>query len=158
MQADEDTSPAKGKKKDPVPSKLGHKFSKRPRMTCPIWLVSGAPAAVKLFDWQSVSRGTPALDLAYTLSGSLAVCDRRAWQEDLTDFCELSKWETYSLDQLQEDYRKALLWPLVWAGMLGRARRLRPRDSRPARSPETSSPWARRGICEQPWMKGALTV
>ena len=30
-QADEDTSPAKGKKKDPVPAKLGHKFWKRPQ-------------------------------------------------------------------------------------------------------------------------------
>eukprot|EP00913_Durusdinium_trenchii_P033985 g31812.t1 len=76
---------------------------------------------VKLFDWQNVSRGGGALDLAYTLSGSLSVCDRRAWQEDLLaqylqEFCQLSG-SSYSLDELKDDYRKALIWPLVWAAL-----------------------------------------
>lgn len=76
---------------------------------------------VKLFDWQSVSLGTPALDLAYTLSGSLSIDDRREWQEELMrsyfkHFCQLSNCE-YSLRELREAYVTALLWPLLWAAV-----------------------------------------
>ena len=61
------------------------------------------------------------MDLAYTLSGSLAVRDRRAWQEDLLalylqTFCGLSGI-SYSLEQLTADYQCALVWPLVWAAL-----------------------------------------
>merc|ERR1712039_598840 len=62
-----------------------------------------AGPGVKLFDWQAVSRGAGAMDLAYTLSGSLTVCDRRAWQEELLalylqTFSDLSG-SVYSLEQ-----------------------------------------------------------
>lgn len=76
---------------------------------------------VKLFDWQNVTRGTGALDLAYTLSGSLAVSDRREWQDDLLAlyrqvFCDVSG-TSYPMERLRDDYRNALIWPLVWAAL-----------------------------------------
>lgn len=76
---------------------------------------------VKLFDWQNVTIGTGALDLAYTLSGSLSVSDRREWQDDLLAlyrqvFCHVSS-TSYPMEHLRDDYRKALIWPLVWAAL-----------------------------------------
>ena len=76
---------------------------------------------VKLFDWQSVSLGAPAMDLAYTLSGSLSINERREWQEELIKiyfehFQQLSGCP-YSLGELREAYAKALLWPLLWAAV-----------------------------------------
>lgn len=80
-----------------------------------------AGPGIKLFDWQAVSYGAGAMDLAYTLSGSLAVEDRRAWQSELLalylqTFCDLSG-SSYSSEQLTADYQCALLWPLVWAAL-----------------------------------------
>lgn len=76
---------------------------------------------LKLFDWQSVSLGAGALDLAYTLSGSLTITDRRAWQDELLNlyhqtFCSLGG-SSMTLEQLKADYRRALVWPLVWAAL-----------------------------------------
>ncbi|OLQ01730.1 Ankyrin-3 [Symbiodinium microadriaticum] len=76
---------------------------------------------LKLFDWQNVTRGTGALDLAYTLSGSLSVSDRREWQDDLLAlyrqvFCDVSG-TSYPMERLRDDYRNALIWPLVWAAL-----------------------------------------
>ncbi|WP_200958719.1 phosphotransferase [Nocardioides sp. Root190] len=43
-----------------------------------------------LYDWQSIGRGSWALDVAYALSAALTIEDRRAWERDLIElYCDL---------------------------------------------------------------------
>ncbi len=79
-----------------------------------------APPAVVL-DWQGVASGAAAVDVALFVYGSLDVAERRAAEDDL-----LRRYHAllvdhgvtgYSLGQLRDDCRLALLWQL--AGTVG---------------------------------------
>ena len=89
----------------------------------------GEPPAVTVIDWQSVARGPAVVDLSLFMVGSLSAADRRASEFDL-----LSRYHQllvehgvreYSFDDLQADYRLALLWQL--AGTVGWLARIEPR-------------------------------
>ncbi len=77
------------------------------------------PAVV--LDWQSVSRGAAAVDVALFVFGSLAVEDRRMAEEGLLRRYHALLVEHgvggYSLERLRDDCRSALLWQL--AGTVG---------------------------------------
>ena len=76
-------------------------------------------APVAALDWQGCLREKAVADLAYFLSGSIPIEDRRTHERDL-----IAKWhETlvhggvsdYSAEQAWEDYRRAILymWTIV---------------------------------------------
>ena len=79
-----------------------------------------------LVDWQIVMKGPGAFDLAYMLSGSVTVDDRRAWQEDLVARHHAglvaAGVEGYSAAQARDDFRVcgalAWCWPVVAIGSL----------------------------------------
>jgi Phosphotransferase enzyme family len=48
------------------------------------WYLIG-PGGMGLYDWQLMTRGTWALDVAYALSSALTVDDRRSWERDLIE-------------------------------------------------------------------------
>ena len=48
------------------------------------WYLTG-PNGMGLYDWQLITRGTWALDVAYALSSALTVQDRRSWEKDLIE-------------------------------------------------------------------------
>lgn len=48
------------------------------------WYLIG-PKGMGLYDWQLITRGTWALDVAYALASALTVQDRRAWERDLIE-------------------------------------------------------------------------
>lgn len=76
---------------------------------------------VTILDWQSISRGAAAIDVALFLFGSLSIEQRRAvGQELLARYHALLVAQGvsgYSLQQLLDDCRLALLWNL--AGTVG---------------------------------------
>jgi len=89
-------------------------------------------APVAALDWQGVLREKAVADLAYFLSGSLPVEERRAHERDL-----IAKWhETlvhggvsdYSGEQAWEDYRRAILY--VWTIVVVIAGTLDPSNER----------------------------
>jgi hypothetical protein len=79
-----------------------------------------------LVDWQIVMKGPGAFDLAYMLSGSVTVEDRRAWQDGLITQHHAGLVRAgvggYALDQAREDFRVcgmlAWCWPVVAIGSL----------------------------------------
>lgn len=77
--------------------------------------------SVVVLDWQTVSVGPPAADLAFFLCDSLTVEDRRAAEATLLErYVMLLRAHgicTYSLEQLRTDCTRALL--LLLAGMVG---------------------------------------
>jgi hypothetical protein len=77
--------------------------------------------SAKVIDWQSVSRGLAAVDLATFIVGSLDAPTRRAAEIDLLrryhDTISDAGVTNYSFDQLLTDMRRALLWQL--AGTVG---------------------------------------
>jgi hypothetical protein len=85
---------------------------------------SAAPFA--LVDWQIVMKGPGAFDLAYMLSGSVTVEDRRAWQDGLIAQHHAGLVRAgvggYALDQARDDFRVcgmlAWCWPVVAIGSL----------------------------------------
>jgi hypothetical protein len=83
-------------------------------------IFDGRGRSVTVLDWQTVSLGSPAWDVAMFLSGSLSVADRRAAERDLLDryVSQLSSHgvSDYSLEELGQEYRLALL--VLLAGTL----------------------------------------
>ena len=79
-----------------------------------------------LVDWQIVMKGPGAFDLAYMLSGSVTVEDRRAWQYDLIARHHAGLVAAgvggYTAAQAREDFRVcgalAWCWPVVAIGSL----------------------------------------
>jgi Ecdysteroid kinase-like family len=77
-------------------------------------------------DWQICSRNGGAFDLAYFLSQSLPVSDRRAHEHHLVDMYHrelcASGVDDYPIDDLWRDYRRAVLfcfcYPMTTAGQL----------------------------------------
>jgi thiamine kinase-like enzyme len=70
--------------------------------------------AVAAVDWQGILRAKAVQDLAYLLSGSVPIEDRRTHERDL-----IARWHDtlveggvtdYSMDQAWEDYRRAVLY------------------------------------------------
>jgi hypothetical protein len=81
-------------------------------------LLFGRDGRVSAVDWQTVTVGLPARDLAYVIGTSLTVADRRAAEADLVrDYWEelLRRGVTsYSLDECFDDYRLGMLQcPLI---------------------------------------------
>jgi len=78
----------------------------------------GEPS-VTVIDWQIVSRGRGAFDLAYFVTGSVAPADRRAWESDLLRLYHSllisGGVKGYSFEQLLEDYRRSVLFTLLYA-------------------------------------------
>jgi thiamine kinase-like enzyme len=74
---------------------------------------AGDDRSVTVLDWQTVSVGSPAWDVAMFLSGSLGIEDRRAAEPELLDRYVrlLSKHgvRDYSVEDLGLEYRLALL-------------------------------------------------
>ncbi len=83
-----------------------------------VFSAPGAPRPVTLLDWQTVSSGPPAWDLAMFLAGSLTVEDRRTAEAGLFDryltHLSAAGVTDYSLERLRLDYRYGLL--LLFAG------------------------------------------
>ena len=83
-----------------------------------VFSTAGAARPVTLLDWQTVSSGPPAWDLAMFLVGSLTVEDRRTDEAGLLDryLTRLSAdgATVYPLERLRLDYRYALL--MLFAG------------------------------------------
>jgi hypothetical protein len=107
------------------------------------WYVSKS-GEMGLNDWQCLCRGHWSRDLAYVLSTSLSISDRRAWERDLI---------AYYLDRLQaaggprsgfdfawRHYRAQLLGALAWwTGTLGQ-----PSGKQDMQPPEVSLEFIRR--------------
>lgn len=70
------------------------------------WYIA-AGGAMRLADWQLISRGDWVWDVTYTLSTSLAVENRRAWEKDLIRFY---------LDKLHQAGAPALDFNDAWDG------------------------------------------
>ena len=92
-------------------------------------LGSGRPVTV--LDWQTVSVGSPAWDVAMFLSGSLSIADRRAAEPDLFEryATHLSAHgvDGYSVEDLRLEYRLALL--VLLAGVVNWLSALDPKDA-----------------------------
>jgi Protein of unknown function (DUF1679) len=86
----------------------------------------GADRAVTVLDWQTVSLGSPAWDLATFLVGSLSVEDRRAAEEEMlcryVSLLARNGVHDYSVEDLRLDYELALLvlftGTVVWCAAL----------------------------------------
>jgi phosphotransferase family enzyme len=80
----------------------------------------GRGRSVTVLDWQTVSHGSPAWDVAMFLSGSLSVADRRAVEGELLGHyvSQLSGHgvSDYSLEELRQECRLALM--VLLAGTL----------------------------------------
>lgn len=79
---------------------------------------AGDAGGVVAVDWQTVSLGLPARDLAFLLGTSLSVEDRRAGEDDLVAAYHAALQAEgvagYTLDQCHDDYRFGLLQgPLI---------------------------------------------
>ena len=84
---------------------------------------------VMLIDWQNVSLGSPALDLAYLLAGSLTVAQRRDLEDSLLKFyiqeriANQARLEVRGIScpapptaaVFRVQYEVSCLWPVVWA-------------------------------------------
>ena len=80
---------------------------------------------VLFLDWQNISLGPEAMDIAYLLSGSFTVEDRRKYEDILLEeyinemkrFSEENNLDTIipELKDLKRRYQISLLWPVVWA-------------------------------------------
>jgi hypothetical protein len=81
----------------------------------------GDERPVIVLDWQTVSVGPPALDVAFFLSDSLAVEERRAAETTLLEqyvtLLAAHGVRDYSVEELRTDYGRALLLRLV--GVIG---------------------------------------
>lgn len=66
-----------------------HKFAPRTLLHSDVhsrnWYLIGQ-RGMGLYDWQLITRGTWALDVAYALSSALTVNDRRSWEKELIEF------------------------------------------------------------------------
>jgi thiamine kinase-like enzyme len=75
--------------------------------------------ALSVVDWQIISRGPAAFDLAYFMTGSVKPADRRAWETELLHEYHKSLEEggvsNYSFEQLHEDYRRSVLFCFLYA-------------------------------------------
>ncbi len=73
---------------------------------------------VTLIDWQGAGSGPPAFDLAYFLSQSLTVADRRAYEDELLDFYRAELADAgvaLSSDEVRAGYGASLHYGLVVA-------------------------------------------
>ena len=91
-----------------------------------------------LNDWQCFCRGHWSRDLAYCLSTSLAIADRRAWERELIayylDRLQASGGPRIEFDFAWRHYREQLLGALAWwTGTLGQ-----PRSKQDMQPPEVS--------------------
>jgi len=85
-----------------------------------------ADGSLSVVDWQICYRSAAATDLAYFMSQSLAVADRRAHEADIVgsyyEALVAGGVEGYSLDDLWRDYRRGILfcfcYPVSTAGQL----------------------------------------
>jgi thiamine kinase-like enzyme len=84
-----------------------------------LFFAGGSEPSVTVIDWQIVSRGRGAFDLAYFVTGSVSPADRRAWEPDLLHLYHAllaeGGVEGYSFAQLTEDYRRSVLFTLLYA-------------------------------------------
>jgi hypothetical protein len=75
--------------------------------------------SLSVVDWQIISRGTGAFDLAYFMTGSVAPADRRAWEMDLLHeyhrSLQTAGIKDYTFEQLYEDYRRSVLFSFLYA-------------------------------------------
>ncbi len=77
---------------------------------------SGGAVPLAVVDWQTVSTGSPMLDVAYFLTTSLLPEDRRAHEEELLNFYldELRQYQqSFRVEQMQREYRRYTLQPIV---------------------------------------------
>ena len=80
-------------------------------------------------DWQITSNGPSAFDLAYLMTGSLSVADRRRHQDDLLGLHHQILMDggvsNYALKQAREEYRHCAMlawcWPVIAVGSLDMA-------------------------------------
>jgi aminoglycoside/choline kinase family phosphotransferase len=81
--------------------------------------VEGVGDGMALVDWQLVSRGSGAFDVAYFLSGNLRPDVRRAAEKDLLQFYVTTLREhgvqNYGFEQCFEEYRFSTLFCLLYA-------------------------------------------
>ncbi|MGY4103766.1 phosphotransferase [Nocardia sp. R16R-3T] len=82
------------------------------------WYPSPDDGQLRLGDWQIVSRGDPAFDLALALSTSLTVEDRRAWERDLIKLyieeVAARGGPHLTFDEAWDRYRTQLFLVLAW--------------------------------------------
>ncbi len=75
--------------------------------------------SLTVIDWQIISRGRGAFDLAYFLTGSLTPANRRAWEMELLhEYHRLLQDEGvkgYEFERLYEDYRRSVLFSFLYA-------------------------------------------
>jgi hypothetical protein len=111
---------------DAVPGVLSEWILARPERVAPIHgdyrldnlLFGGGPDPIATVDWQTVTLGLPARDLAYFLSTGLSPEDRRAHEDDLVaeyHAALLTHGVTgHSLEECRDDYRFSMLQgPLI---------------------------------------------
>jgi hypothetical protein len=80
-----------------------------------------------LYDWQLLSRGSWAMDVAYALSSALTVDDRRAWERELialyTDRLHAAGGPSIPFDEAWLTYRQQPFHGLVfWLYTIGAGR------------------------------------
>ena len=97
-----------------------------------------------LNDWQCSSKGNWGRDLAYVMSTSLSIEDRRAWEKDLLRFyldrLHASGGDEIPFDEAWRSYRQQLFSALAWwTGTLGQ-----PPEAPKMQPPETSIEFIKR--------------
>ena len=107
------------------------------------WFVA-AGGEMGLNDWQCSSKGNWGRDLAYVMSTSLAIEDRRAWEKDLLryylDRLQASGGAKIGFDEGWKIYRQQLFSALAWwTGTLGQ-----PPEAPKMQPPETSIEFIKR--------------
>jgi thiamine kinase-like enzyme len=82
-------------------------------------LFFGPDGSLAVVDWQIISRGPAAFDLAYFMTGSVRPEDRKAWEMDLLRGYHESLMKAgvrdYSFERLFEDYRRGVLFSFLYA-------------------------------------------
>ena len=72
-------------------------------------------------DWQNVSLAPEGMDIAYLLTGSLTIEDRRKYEDELVKLyvdefnshCE-AQGKLLSFEEVKERYQIGVLWPVLW--------------------------------------------
>ena len=81
-----------------------------------LFTAAGDTPMARIIDWQSVTRGLGAFDIALFITGALSISDRRAAEHDLLkhyhQLLSASGVRDYTHGQLLDDYRLALLCQL----------------------------------------------
>lgn len=123
----------------PVGDKMCHSILKMEAIlnTAPVTLIHGDyradnfffgadPSQLTVIDWQIITKGRGAFDLAYMIGGNLSVENRRAWERQLVqlyvDTLAAEGVKDYAIAQAWEDYRFCVMfgwiWPVVAIGSL----------------------------------------